>query len=84
MKNLKLITFRKTNNLSVPAMAEKIGISASYYEKIEYGERNPSYMFLTKFKHAFPSSNTDDIFLSSNHTLCVENNYKTIIDARSE
>ena len=72
MKNQNLITFRKNKNLSVPAMAEKIGISTSYYEKIEYGDRNPSYKFLAKFKKAFPESNTDYIFLSNNHTICVD------------
>lgn len=72
MKNQNLIAFRKDKNLSVPAMAEKVGISTSYYEKIEYGDRNPSYKFLAKFKQAFPEADTDYIFLSNNHTLCVD------------
>lgn len=72
MKNQNLIAFRKDKNLSVPAMAEKVGISTSYYEKIEYGDRSPSYNFLAKFKQAFPESDTDYIFLSNNHTLCVD------------
>ena len=70
MKNQNLIAFRKNKNLSVPAMAEKVGISTSYYEKIEYGDRNPSYKFLAKFKQAFPESDTDYIFLSNNFMLC--------------
>lgn len=49
-------------------MARKIGVSESYYEKIEYGNRTPSYNFLTKFKVAFPETNTDNIFLSQNYT----------------
>ncbi len=53
-------------------MAERVGISESYYEKIEYGDRSPSYNFLTKFKRAFPESDTEEIFLSQNHTLCVD------------
>lgn len=72
MKNQKLIAFRKDKQLSVSAMADAVGISSSYYEKIEYGDRNPSYRFLAKFKQAFPESDTDYIFLSNNHTLCVE------------
>ena len=71
MRNQKLISFRNERNLSVSDMAWKIGISESYYEKIEYGKRSPSYNFLTKFKKAFPESNMDDIFLSQNHTKCV-------------
>lgn len=72
MKNSKLILFRKERNMSVSDMAEKVGISESYYEKIEYGDRSPSYNFLTKFKRAFPESDTEEIFLSQSHTLCVE------------
>lgn len=72
MKNQNLISFRKDKQLSVPEMAEKVGISSSYYEKIEYGNRNPSYTFLSKFKQAFPEADTDYIFLSDNHTLCVD------------
>lgn len=64
MKNKKLISFRKERDLSISEMAKKIGISESYYEKIEYGNRTPSYNFLTKFKDAFPGTNMDDIFLS--------------------
>jgi putative transcriptional regulator len=64
--------FRKEKKLSVPDMAVRIGISESYYEKIEYGDRSPSYNFLTKFKRAFPESDAEEIFLSQNHTVCVD------------
>ena len=64
MKNSKLIFFRKVRELSIPNMAEKIGVSKSYYEKIEYGDRTPSYNFLVKFKKAFPESNAEELFLS--------------------
>lgn len=73
MKNQNLILFRKEKELSIYDMAKKIGISESYYEKIEYGNRSPSFNFLIKFRKAFPESNIDDIFLSQNHTICVEN-----------
>lgn len=72
MKNLKLITFRKNKKLSVASMAKVIGISSSYYEKIEHGLRLPSYNFLVKFKTVFPDADTEQIFLSQNHTNCVE------------
>lgn len=63
MKNFKLISLRKEKGLSISDMAKKIGISESYYEKIEYGNRTPSYNFLIKFKLAFPNENVDNIFL---------------------
>ncbi len=71
MKNSNLIAFRKEKKMSSSNMAETIGISESYYEKIEHGTRAPSYNFLVKFKKAFPNADTDKIFLSENHTLCV-------------
>lgn len=64
MKKVNLIAFRKDKKMSVANMAEIIGISESYYEKIEHGTRAPSYNFLVKFKQAFPDADTDQIFLS--------------------
>jgi putative transcriptional regulator len=71
MKNSKLVRFRTEQKLTIPDMAKIIGISASYYEKIEYGDRKPSYNFLTKFKRAFPESDAEEIFLSHTYTRCV-------------
>lgn len=68
MKNQNLIAFRKDKEMSVANMAEKIGISESYYEKIEHGYRAPSYNFLVKFKQVFPDADADQIFLSKKHT----------------
>lgn len=68
MKNSNLIAFRKNKNLSSSGMAKVIGISESYYEKIEHGYRLPSYNFLVKFKKSFPDADTDKIFLEENHT----------------
>ena len=68
MKNHKLVSLRKEKELSMSDMAREIGVSTSYYEKIEYGNRMPSYNFLTKFKSAFPEMNLEDVFLSQNHT----------------
>ena len=72
MKNQNLVDFRTEKELSLRDMATKIGVSLSFYEKIEYGQRTPSYNFLIKFKNAFPDSNTDYIFLPTNHTECVD------------
>lgn len=72
MRNENLISFRKEKKLSVASMAEAIGISESYYEKIEHMRRSPSYNFLVKFKMAFPEADTEHIFLSQNHTVRVE------------
>ena len=71
MKNYNLILFRKERNLSASDMAEKVGISESYYEKNEYGDRSQSYNVLIKIKRAFRESDIEKIFLSQNHTLCV-------------
>ena len=68
MKNLNLTNLRRKNKLSISSMASAIGISASYYEKIENGVRTPSYNFLIKFKKAFPHENAEQIFLSQNNT----------------
>lgn len=68
MKNHNLIAFRKEKEMSSSDMADTIGISESYYEKIEYGSRAPSYNFLVKFKKAFPNADTDKIFLNENYT----------------
>ncbi len=66
--NKDLIEFRKGKKLSSAEMARKIGISNSYYQKIEYGDRSPSFNFLKKFKSVFPDVNTDTIFFNFNHT----------------
>lgn len=43
-------------------MASKIGVSLSYYRKIEQGESNPSYQFMKKLKVAFPKASVDKLF----------------------
>lgn len=71
MSNKKLSEFRKERNLSTSEIAEIIGVSKSQYDKIEYGQRTPSFRFLYKFKYAFPEANVDSLFLEINHTACV-------------
>ena len=65
-----LSNFRKEINKTQKEMAEILGISISLYEKIESGNRNPSYSFLVKFKKVFPKENLDKIFLESIITKC--------------
>ncbi len=61
MKNFYLCSFREQKELSIAEMAKLIGVSKSYYEKIEYGDRNPSFNFIQKFKLAFPNMETDKL-----------------------
>ena len=68
MRNEKLIEFRKSVQLKQAEMAKKIGVSASLYEKIEYGQKNSSFAFISKFKKAFPNANIDKIFFSKYNT----------------
>ena len=60
----KLREFRESLYLSQKNMAKKIGISPSYYYKVESGYQNPSYEFLAKFKRSFPNTSVDQIFFS--------------------
>ncbi|MFT9496304.1 helix-turn-helix domain-containing protein [Anaerosolibacter sp.] len=71
MQNEKLINFRKSINMSREDFATLLDVSASYVEKIEKGERNPSYNFIKKFKARFPKVNVDDIFFTTKpHVKC--------------
>lgn len=62
MRNYNLAKFRAEKGLSIMDIAKKIGVSASFYEKIEYGQRKPSYNFIVKFKTAFPESDVGIFF----------------------
>lgn len=61
--NSVLREFRMENNMSLQEMSDYIGVSKSLYEKIEYGQRTPSFNFVKKFKSKFPRSDTDLLFL---------------------
>ncbi len=63
-----LLCFRKNKGFTQREMAEKIGISESYYAMIELQLRNPSYNFIKKFVEAFPGSNMELFFLNNNFT----------------
>jgi len=63
MKSSFVLTkFRKDMGLTQYEMADKIGISVSFYSKIEVGIRNPSFNFMTKLKKTFPDVETDIFF----------------------
>lgn len=64
----KLSNFRKELDKTLVEMASDIGVSKSYYEKIEANQRNPSYCFINKFKKAFPDADINKIFFAKNHT----------------
>lgn len=68
MANTKLRQIRLKHGKSVKEMSDYIGVSQSAYEKVEYGQRTPSYNFIKKFKEKFPSYNADEIFFEINHT----------------
>lgn len=60
--NENLNRFRSSKSYSLKEMAIEIGVSKSYYEKIEHGKRNPSYNFIRKFVTRFPDADLDKIF----------------------
>ena len=62
MKKLK--EFRKNLGLSQEAMARKMGITLSMYEKVETGRAGASAAFMRKFKKLFPSESIDSIFFA--------------------
>lgn len=59
----ELYNLRKDLNLTQKEMADKIGIQAIFYSKIERGEKNPSLKTLKKIKKAFPNLDIANIFL---------------------
>lgn len=56
--------FRKRLNLKSREMAKEIGVSHSYYYKIEENYQNPSYEFMRKLKKRFPEVSIDDLFFA--------------------
>lgn len=69
----ELKEFRNSKKMSMQRMADEIGVSKSYYEKIEHGERRPSYNFMEKFINRFPDANINVIFFDlKTHVMCGE------------
>lgn len=69
--NKELRNFRLKQNKSIKEMSRYLGISASAYEKVEYGQRTPSFNFIKKFKQRYPDCNADALFFADNYTLNV-------------
>lgn len=72
MKNDKLIAFRKSKGLTLQQMADKLSITKSMYEKLEYGDANPSIATLQRFADNFEDFDIE-IFLKLNHNEFVDN-----------
>ncbi len=71
LMNEFLLKFRKEKKLTQEEFSDLLGITLTYYSKIELGLRNPSYNFLNKFKSAFPNASIDDIFFRHYaHEMC--------------
>ena len=64
MERANLKQFRVSLKKSQSEMAKIIGITLSFYSKIELGIKNPSIDTIKKFKDAFPTANIDNIFLT--------------------
>lgn len=57
-----LKNFRYKQNFTISEMAIEMGVSKSLYEKVEYGDRNPSVNFMKKFKDRFPDEDINNFF----------------------
>jgi DNA-binding XRE family transcriptional regulator len=68
--NTKLVQFRKSLGLTQEKMAQKLGLSTSFYMKIEGGVRNPSFNFIQKFKKVFDVNINNIFFDESLHKEC--------------
>lgn len=62
MKKSQLAIFREETKISRKELAQVIGVSESYLEKIEYGVRNPSFNFISKFTEKYPNADIKRIF----------------------
>lgn len=59
MKNKRLNMFRKSKQLCLKEISYILGVSQSYYEKVEYGKRNASGNFVKKMIDAFPEDKAE-------------------------
>lgn len=64
MAREKLKEYRLSIKNTQEEMAEKWGITTSFYKQIECGAKNPSIQKIKEFKKIFPTANTDEIFLT--------------------
>ncbi len=54
--------FRISKELNQKQMAKEIGVSASYYYKVESETLNPSFEFMRKLKERFSDISIDEVF----------------------
>lgn len=59
--------FRKKSGFSRKEMAEKLGISQSLYDKVEFNARLPSQNFMNRFKNTFPTFDMNIFFEKTQH-----------------
>lgn len=59
---MSLKDLRRSKGLKQIEMAKEIGVSASYYYKVESGSLTPSYEFMRKLKDRFPKVCIDEMF----------------------
>lgn len=64
LERTNLKSFRTSLNKSQNEMAEILGITLSFYSKLELGIKNPSIKTIKSFKEKFPTADVDNIFLS--------------------
>lgn len=64
MARIKLKEYRISIGKTQEEMATLWGITLSFYKQIECGAKNPSIQKVKDFKKAFPTANTDEIFLN--------------------
>lgn len=62
---LKLKLYRIELGLTQAEMAHKLGITPSYYQKIERGERDTSTKFIRKFSQVFPAADCWRLFFAN-------------------
>lgn len=66
-----LVTFRNALGLNQAQFANQLGFAKSTYEKIERGERNPSYNFIRTFVIKFPQADIKQLFFyNATHKMC--------------
>ncbi len=59
---MSLKDLRRSKGLKQVEMAKVIGVSVSYYYKVESGSLTPSYQFMRKLKDRFPKVCVDEMF----------------------
>lgn len=59
---MTLKEFRERRGLNQRDMAKAVGVSYSYYTKVETGQKNPGYGFLKNLKVCFPGFDLNDLF----------------------